>query len=271
MKILWKLIATIGSGALAYGLTGALDQAEPWRLTMSVFAAGVVLIVVVMADVAERTRAASELVAAAGSASTLLSLAEGTLGGDSLTHLIDAAARIDRRQPGQLRFADRQVQRLTGLLEGLTAGRAEHRGDLDWRAGLTESAVARIDVAGMVSTALVPEEDLDGALQAVKRGVRIRRVFLISTGEPGGDIEILLRPYRKVGVETRLLRSDDFDFLLDGTLTEFALFDGQLSYEVREPAGLDTGLPPVAVVADEERVGARQRRFEEIWEAAERV
>jgi hypothetical protein len=271
MKILWKLIVTVGSAALAYGLTGALDQAEPWRLTMSAFTAGVVLIVVVMADVAERTRAASALVASASSANTLLTLAEGTLGGDSLTHLIEAAARIDRRQPGQLRFADRQVQRLTGLLEGLSAGRAEHRGDLDWRAGLIESALAEVDVAGMVSTSLVPEEDLDGALQAIKRGVRIRRVFLISTREPGGDEEALLRPYRKVGVDIRVLRSDDFDFLLDGTLTEFAVFDGQLSYEVRQPAGLDATLPPVAVVADEERVAARQRRFDEIWEAAERV
>jgi hypothetical protein len=40
---------------------------------------------------------------------------------------------------------------------------------------------------------------------------------------------------------------------------------------VRQPAGLDDGLPPVAVVADEERVALRQNRFEEIWEAAERV
>jgi hypothetical protein len=118
---------------------------------MSIFAAGVVLVVAVMADVAERTREASALVTSASSANTLLTLAEGTLGGDSLTHLVEAAARIDRRQPGQLRFADRQVRRLTGLLEGLSAGRAEHRGDLDWRAGLTESALARIDVAGMVT------------------------------------------------------------------------------------------------------------------------
>lgn len=271
MKILWKLTVTAASGVLAYWLTDALDQARPWRLTMSVFAAGVVLIVVVMADVAERTRAASALVASASSATTLLTLAEGTLGGDSLTHLIEAAAHIDRRQPGQLRFADRQVRRLTGLLEGLSAGRAEHRGDLDWRAGLLESALASVDVAGMVSTGLAPEEDLDGALQAIKRGVRIRRVFLISTRQPGGDEEALLRPYRRVGVEVRVLRSDDFDFLLDGTLTEFAVFDGQLSYEVRQPAGLDVGLPPVAVVADEERVALRQRRFEEIWEAAERL
>ena len=267
MKILWKVMITAAAGLLAYLLTGALDQSGTWRLTMSVFAAGVVLVVAVMADVAERTREASALVASANSANTLLALAEGTLGGDSLTHLVEAAAHIDRRQPGQLRFADRQVRRLTGLLEGLSAGRAEHRGDLDWRAGLTESALARIDVAGMVTAGLDPEEDLYGVRQAIKRGVRIRRVFLIDTRGPGVDYE----PYRRIGVEVRALHSDDFGFLLDGTLTEFALFDGQLSYEVRQPAGLDAGLPPVAVVADEDRVAVRQQRFEEIWEAAERV
>jgi hypothetical protein len=87
-------------------------------------------------------------------------------------------------------------------------------------------------------------------------------VFLIDTRGPGVDYE----PYRRLGVEVRALHSDDFDFLLDGTLTEFVIFDGQLSYE-----GLDTGLPPVAVVAEQERVAVRQNRFEEIWEVAERV
>lgn len=267
MKLLWKALVTVAAGVLAYLLAGALDQSHTWRLTMSIFSAGVVLVVTVMAEVAQGTREASALVASAGSASALLTLAEGTLGGDSLTHLVEAAARIDRRQPGQLRFADRQVRRLTGLLEGLSAGQAEHRGDLDWRAGLTESALARIDVAGMVTPDFDPAEDLDGARQAIKRGVRIRRVFLIDTRGPGVDYE----PYRSLGVEVRALHSDDFGFLLDGTLTEFAIFDGQLSYEVRQPAGLDAGLPPVTVVADEERVGRRQARFEEIWEAAERV
>jgi hypothetical protein len=267
MKILWKVFVTVAAGFLAYLLAGELDQSHTWRLTMSIFAAGVVLVVTVMAEVAQGTREASALVASAGSANTLLTLAEGTLGGDSLTGLIEAAARIDRRRPGRLRFADRQVRRLTGLLEGLSTGEAEHRGDLDWRAGLTDSALARIDIAGMVTTDLTPEQDLDGMLQATKRGVRIRRVFLIDTRGPGVDYE----PYRRLGVEVRTLHSDDFGFLLDGTLTEFTLFDGQLSYEVRHPTTLDTTLPTVTVVADEDRVARRQTHFEEIWDAAERV
>jgi hypothetical protein len=125
---------------------------------MAIFAAGVVPVVTVMADVAERTREASELLASAHSAGTRPTLAEGTLGTDSLTHLVDAAARID--------------------------------------------------VAGMVRPGLDPGEDLDGARQAIKRGVRVRRVFLIDTRDPGVDYE----PYRRVGVEVRALHSDDFDF-----------------------------------------------------------
>src|ERR1700754_2417232 len=106
MKILWKALVTAAAFALAYLLAGSLDQSHTWRLTMSIFAAGVVLVVAVMAEVAQGTREASALVASAGSANTLLTLAEGSLGGDSLTHLVEAAARIDRRHPGQLRFAD---------------------------------------------------------------------------------------------------------------------------------------------------------------------
>ncbi len=261
--MLLNLTVAVGCGALADGLALALGQTAPWPMAIAIFTAGVVLIVAVLFDVDERTRAATRLVSSANSATTLLTVAEGSLGGDSLSHLLEAASRIDRRQPGQLRFADRQIHRLTELLEGLNAGMAEHRGDLDWRAGLTESALASIDVAGAPS-----EEDLTGALQAIKRGVRIRRVLLLGAHESADQ---LLEPYRKAGVEVRVLRSDDFDFLLDGTLTEFALYDGQLSYEVREPAGLDGGPPRVTVVADQERVDTRQRRFEEIWDVAERV
>jgi hypothetical protein len=119
----------------------------------------------------------------------------------------------------------------------------------------------------MITTAPSPDPDLDSAHQAIKRGVRIRQVFLIDAGGPGVDYE----PYRRVGVEVRALHSDDFDFLLDGTLTEFAIFDGQLSYQVRQPDTLDAGPPSVAVVADENRVARRQLGFEEIWEVAERV
>jgi hypothetical protein len=101
VRMLWNLLVTAACGALAYGLAVALGQTGPWPTAIGIFTGGVVLIVAVLFDVDERTKAATQLVSSANSANTLLTVAEGSLGGDSLSDLIEAASRLDRHQPGQ--------------------------------------------------------------------------------------------------------------------------------------------------------------------------
>src|SRR4051794_29508725 len=151
VKIWLKIIVTVVAGSVTYLLTKSTDQPEIWQLTMSIFVGGIVLVVQVLVETAEQVRGSAErgavelkrgadLVESLSAANTLLANAEKNLGGDSVERLVQAAAGLDRTRTAQVRFADHEIGRLTDLLEGLTAGRAEYEGaDRDWLLGLTET------------------------------------------------------------------------------------------------------------------------------------
>ena len=292
MKIWLKILVTAIAGGLTYLLTDTTHQPQIWQLTMSVFVGGIVLVVQLLVETAELTRRTADTVAEMNAATALLAQAEDALGKDSLTKLVEAAARIDRRDGAQILFADLQVSRLTDLFEGLRAGRAEYEGiDRDWLLGLTDTATASIDATSMTSFSksrgFVDEGDfwtselgrryLDGQRRAIKRGVRIRRVFLLDAKEnpTGEQIEDLLRPHKSIAVETRVLRSDSLDFLLEGNLADFILFDQKISYELQSATRLGVDSPAfvntVALLVAEKRVHERRTRFEEIWNDARPV
>src|SRR5690349_1438758 len=141
VQILIKIVVTAIAGGLTYLLTNATDQPQIWQLTMSIFVAGIILVVQFLIESAEQSRHLIEDVHRISAAATHLATAEGHLGRGSLTRLIEAARRMDRQEELQLRFARNQVDDLASLLEGLGSGRAEHRGeDPDWLLGLTETA-----------------------------------------------------------------------------------------------------------------------------------
>lgn len=290
MKIWLKILLTVIAGGLTYLLTNSTGQPEIWQLTMSIFVGGVVLVIQILVDTAELVRRTADGVAELDAANTLLAQGDATLGGHNLRRLVEAASQLDRREEAQLRFADLQVRRLTELIEGLRTGRAEYDGgDRDWLLGLTETAATTIDATSMTSfgrfrgfvdegqfwSSELGRRYLEAQRRAIERGVQIRRVFLISAKEnpDPAQIEALLAPHRKVKIETRVLRSDDLDFLLEGTLADFILFDQQVSYDLHTATSLDEDTPPliatVALVVNPARVAERRRRFQEIWDAAE--
>jgi hypothetical protein len=300
VKIWLKIIVTVVAGSVTYLLTKSTDQPEIWQLTMSIFVGGIVLVVQVLVETAEQVRGSAErgavelkrgadLVESLSAANTLLANAEKNLGGDSVERLVQAAAGLDRTRTAQVRFADHEIGRLTDLLEGLTAGRAEYEGaDRDWLLGLTETATSSIDATSMTSFSgsrgFVDEGQywssepgrryLDRQQDAIARGVRVRRVFLVSAKENPTDEQIraLLGPHRAIRVETRILRSDRLDRRFEGTLTDFVLFDQQISYDLHSAYSLDEDTPPlvamVALVVGERRLADRRQLFQSLWNAA---
>ncbi len=304
MEILIKIVVTSIAGGLTYLLTNVTEQPEVWQITMSVFAAGVVLVVqflieaaeqsrqlalAIRVDGAEQSRSLIESVQKISAAATHLATAEERLGGDSLIRLVESAGRVSPTEELQLRFVSRQVSDLANLLDGLRSGRAEHEGENpDWLLGLTETATISIDATSMTSfnrhQGFVDEGGfwasdlglryLDRQRKAIERNVRIRRLFLLT--EDATDEELLdklLTPHRMINVEARVLRPENVYFLHQYDLEDFILFDQKVSYEFHTARALRKDVTPlianVALVVQPLLVSKRKERFEELWAAAD--
>ena len=306
MKVSTRILITAIAGGLTYLLTNVTGQPEIWQLTMSVFVGGIVLVVQILIDYdnrmlqfaaqqAEHVRRTEELVdrrfAAISAATALYASVEATaLKADNVTRLVESAARVGPHDELSRRFADHQINRLSTLFEGLQNGLAVDDGeDPNWLLGLTECTSQSIDATSMTSFArpagYVDDDEfwssrlgqryLDGQRRAIaERGVRIRRVFLLSDKDAEDEerLQALREPHRRIGIETRVLRQSGLDFLLQTNLVDFILFDRAASYELHSSSTLGSENRPaivsVTLVVEPRRLAERRQRFETMWEAA---
>jgi hypothetical protein len=300
-----KLLVTAIAGGFTYLLTNLTDQPEIWQLTMSVFVAGVVMVVQVLletdtrvldlqghlvthadqvrANVDERFRAISE-------ATALYARVEATtLRPDLMTRLVTAGAHLDPADDLLRRFADHQITRATELLEGLHNGWVVYEGeDRDWLLGLTACVTDSIEATSMTTfdkprgyvdegqfwASDLGQRYLDSQHRAIERGVQIRRLFLLDDG-PAADkdkIAQLIEPHERIGVETRILPTSSLDFLLQTNLVDFVLFDRRISYELQAASTLSTEHRPVianvTLVGQKRRIDERRTRFDKMWASA---
>ncbi|MCO8271324.1 hypothetical protein M1L60_12040 [Actinoplanes sp. TRM 88003] len=305
MHILIKIMVTSIAGGLTYVLTNTTKQPEIWQLTMSVFVAGIVLVVQFLIDSSEQARklasaigedvtkgtgsSLTDKVQSISEAATHLARVEDLLGRDSIVRLVESAGRLKQGEDFLLRFTDSQIEGLASLLEGLRSGRADHEGENpDWLLALTDAATISIDATSMTSFdkthGFVDEGEfwsselglryLDRQREAVERNVRIRRLFLL-TDEANDPEELrkLLEPHRKINVEVRALRHDDIPFLYQKDLQDFILFDQKVSYELQTARVLRSGVTPsisnVGLVSNPQLTEKRKQRFEGLWSAAQ--
>ncbi|WP_250037431.1 hypothetical protein [Paractinoplanes maris] len=303
MQILIKIMVTSIAGGLTYLLTNATKQPEVWQLTMSIFVAGIVLVVQFLIDAAEQSRKLARAIGEDGAkgaqsltqkvqsiseAATHLARVEDLLGRDSIVRLVEAAGRLKAGEDFLLQFTDSQLKGLASLLEGLRSGRADHAGENpDWLLDLTDAATISIDATSMTSFdrshGFVDEGDfwsselglryLDRQRQAAERNVRIRRLFLLTDdADDTEQVRHLLEPHRKINVEVRVLRHDDIPFLYQKDLEDFILFDQKVSYELQTARVLRSDVTPsisnVALVSNPKLTGRRKDRFEDLWGAA---
>jgi len=267
-----KILITLIAGGLTYLLTIFAGQPVIWQLTMSVFVAGVVLVVQVLLETDTR----------------LLDL-KTQLRPDQLTRLVTAAASLDPADDLQRRFADHEITRVAELFEGLRNGWAIYEGeDRDWLLGLTACVTESIDATSMTTfdtpRGYVDEGQfwggdlgqryLDSQHRAIDRGVRIRRLFLLDDVPAANKDRIaeLIEPHRKIGVETRILPTSSLDFLLQKNLVDFILFDRRISYELHAASTLSSEHRPViasvTLVVENRRLDERRDRFDKMWASA---
>jgi hypothetical protein len=286
VQLLTKIVITLVAGGLTFLLTNTTDQPRIWQLTMSIFVGGVVVVVQFLIDVAEQSRNIAEDVRQINGAATMLAEAEGVLGGDSLTRLVKAARDIERREDLQLRFADQQIRDLTNLFEGLKAQRASHAGENpDWLLGLTELASTSIDATSLTSFSKLQGYVDEGAFweselgrrylarqrMAIERGVRIRRLFVLTDSNVDQHrLAELLEPHQKIGVETLALPFELIDPLM--TVADFIIFDQKICYEFQTSRAARENtihmLETVALMVSPQHLQLRRREFDALWAQA---
>ena len=205
---------------------------------------------------------------------------------DATTQLVrDATAAVRSSSALVSKFAQGEIGRLAGYLEALGQGAdVPYDGeDRDWLLGLTKAATVSIDATSLTTVDAGGRGFMDGGLwnsdlghkylqeqhAAVKRGVKIRRIFIFDRPEFQHDKDLLniLRRHVAIGVEVRTLAPglDRYSFI------DFIVLDGELVYQSQPESRLGDSRPIIAtttLVTKPERVFRRLQQYHELWESA---
>lgn len=207
-----------------------------------------------------------------------------------VTQLARNSAGIDSDSPPLIvDFAQHEIGRLAGYLKGLAeGGNVTYEGeDRDWMLGLTKVARETIDATSLTTVDAGGSGYVDGGLwsselghvylaaqrDAIRRGVKIRRIFIIDRPSLQNDPNLvsILRQHGAAGVKVRLLRPHDQDGQWRDI--DFILIDGVLSYQSTPASRVNETSRPIIVtttlVTDRDRVRDRIGRFNELWDSAE--
>ncbi|KUN40878.1 DUF6879 family protein [Streptomyces olivochromogenes] len=280
----------VGGGG--YLLTSLTEQPEVWKLTVSILVGGAALIVPLMTGFASRLASVEETLATHDSemkelvADGLARVNEVTelfelvdrsaLPRDEVTRLVRSATTAGTAAPAIVQdFVRVEVMRLTALMENLGLEVVDREGaDHDWIMALTGCAALTID-----ATSTWADRDLWGSelgarflcaqRDAIERGVRIRRLFIIE--EPEHDtleLSRLCEDQQSIGIEVRVLALSGLSPIARITgIDDFIVFDEALSYEI----GSDLRGVAARTVIDlrSHRVAHRVQQFRTLWEAGQ--
>jgi hypothetical protein len=212
---------------------------------------------------------------------------------DAVTQLVRHSTKIAAPQPELVvRFAQGEIGRLSQFLKDLgEGGDVTYEGeDRDWMLGLARQCQASIDATSLTTVDAGGRGFVDGGLwssdlgqryldlqrEAIRRGVAIRRVFIMDRPELMTDPD-----FRRVcawhldrDIQIRVL--DPSSARNAGTprsaLTDFIIFDGVVSYEAQPASQFERDMTPVIIntrlVLRRDKVDERRQRFEDLWKLA---
>jgi hypothetical protein len=299
-QVVRKVGLAVITGGVAFALTNFAHQDPILSVTLSVLIGGSALVVQFLAEFENRLRevqvgqldqarqireCVDERFRAISEATELFGLMEESMvQTEVLSQLVRHSTRIGPNSSTLAhRLAQRELSRMAEFLKELgDGGEAIYEGeDRDWLLGLTYSAIKCIDATslttvdggGMWNTDL-GQRYLDAQREAVQRGTRVRRIFILDRPEPGGDdaLDQVYRQHADIGVEVRVLDLAAATYLRRTSLFDFVLFDDVISYEVTTGSWIDESTRPIVVntrlVLRASRVEERRDRFNELWEAA---
>jgi hypothetical protein len=209
---------------------------------------------------------------------------------DAITQLVERSGKIGSGSPELLRnLAHHEIRRLSGLLKSLSVGHEVFYDgeDREWLLGLTNEAQQTV-VATSLATVDAGGRGFEGGLwmndlgnryldlqrAAVRRGVKIRRIFVFDRPEFVDDPDFvrIRNLQRDAGVHVRILDNSMVPQHLQGLIFDFVVFDDVVSYETTPATQMVAAVKPAIVttrlILDETRVLRRVTRFDELWAAA---
>jgi hypothetical protein len=206
---------------------------------------------------------------------------------DAVTQLVKNSTAVQRGTPSLVfDFAQAEIGRLSRYLKKLAdGGDVVYEGeDQDWLLGLTRVASERIDATSLPTVDAGGRGYVDGGLwnselgrryleaqrEAIKRGVVIRRIFVIDQPELRNDVDFvnILRQHLEIHVDVRTVMADEIASTQRASLIDFIVMDGVLCYQAM-PATRVTNRPPTiattTLVTEEGRVSQQLARYDELW------
>jgi hypothetical protein len=245
----------------------------------AVLCVGIVLMVRFMASVSNRLKdlrdAVDKRFADVGEATRLFGEVE-RLRGDGGPRLAAHATEIVSVGPDILhRFAHEEINRLAVHLEALTRLATECPGENhDWLLTLTGCARESIDaLSTTLDEGFWDTEPAARCLAAEReavtgRGISVRRLFVVRRRQELDALAPFCAEQRKSGIRVRTAVLEELGpfFRRGGWMTDFIVFDGELSYQVRpEQFGVTSA---TTIDARMDHVESLVRRFDLLWNAA---
>jgi hypothetical protein len=210
---------------------------------------------------------------------------------DAMTQLVKNSTSIPQGTPPLVfDFAQGEIARLSGYLKELgQGGDVTYEGeDRDWLLGLTKVATSTIDATSLTTVDAGGRGFVDGGLwssdlghhyleaqrEAIRRGVQIRRIFILDRPDLQNDADLtsILNDHVAIGVNVRILRPIEVIPAWRAALFDFIVIDGALSYQPTAASRTNEQGRPVIItttlVTNGTRVQERIERFKDLWDSA---
>jgi hypothetical protein len=210
---------------------------------------------------------------------------------DAVTRLVRHSTQIDPTAPPLIfRFAQDEIGRMSEFLKELSeGGNVTYEGeDRDWMLSLARNANSSIDATSLTTVDAGGRGFVDGGLwssdlgqrylevqrDAIMRGIRIRRVFIMDRPDLARDDGFLsvCSMQHELGIEVRVLDSSAIPEVRRSSLFDFILFDDVISYETTPASSIEGSIRPTIVNTRLElrpnRVKDRIQRFKDLWASA---
>lgn len=306
LRIVAKVAFSAVFGLIAYFLAQLIDADRPMTILMALFVAGVAYVTQFLIDLEHRAEERevtqrrhfeqfSEDVASRvnriSEATELFGMVEASaVRTDEVMQLVRHATRVPPSSPEVvLGLVQAEIARVSSFLKEVAeGGDVTYEGeDRDWLLELTQSATRSIDATSLTAVDATNSGLVDGGLwmtdlgqrylaaqqDAIRRGVTVRRVFILDRAELADDagFQQLLRQHQAIGIEVRTVDPEVLA-LRHGSNVDYVLFDGVISYEVTPAARPASSWRPVIIstrlVTRRPRVEERVQRFADLWSAA---